>query len=128
VKKFRKISSLPEFKKDIKKLRKKYKTIESDLQNFIKTQLQLFHKLNKDTKGIYQLRNMKTKYPKIYKAKKFACRSLKGTGVQSGIRVIYAYFDKTDEIQLIEIYYKGDKKNENRKRITDYCSTINNNK
>ena len=60
---------------------------------------------------------MQTEYPKIYKAKKFACRSLKGTGVQSGIRVIYAYFDETDEIQLIEIYYKGDKKNEDRKRI-----------
>ena len=57
---------------------------------------------------------------KIYKAKKFACRSLKGKGVQSGIRVIYAYFEKEDKIELIEIYYKGDKENEDRERILKY--------
>jgi hypothetical protein len=58
--------------------------------------------------------------PKIYKAKKFACRSLKGKGVQSGIRVIYAYFEEKDKIELIEIYYKGDKENEDRERILRY--------
>jgi len=31
---------------------------------------------------------------------KFACRSLKGKGVQSGIRVIYAYFEEKDKIEL----------------------------
>lgn len=117
---FRKISKVPEFEKDIKKLRKRYKTIEDDLQNFVKVQLKLFHKLNKDVKGIFQLSNIHIEYPKIYKAKKFACRSLKGTGGQSGIRVIYAYFEEKDEIQLIEIYYKGDKENEDRKRIVRY--------
>ena len=54
---------------------------------------------------------------KFYKAKKFACRPLKGAGAQSGIRVIYTYFDKEDRIELIEIYYKGDKENEDRERI-----------
>ena len=117
---FRKISKVPEFEKDIKKLRKRYKTIESDLRYFVKVQLNLFHKLNKDVKGIFQLSNIHIEYPKIYKAKKFACRSLKGTGGQSGIRVIYAYFEEKDEIQLIEIYYKGDKQNEDRKRIVRY--------
>jgi len=42
---------------------------------------------------------------------------MKGKGVQSGIRVIYAYIEEEDEIELIEIYYKGDKENENRKKI-----------
>jgi hypothetical protein len=43
--------------------------------------------------------------PPIYKAKKFACRALKGKGVQSGIRVIYAYFKDDDKIELVEIYF-----------------------
>jgi len=117
VKVFRRIRRLSEFEKDIKKLRKRFKTIEDDLQNFIKIQLKLYHKLNIDQGGIFQFRNIQIKNPKIYKAKKFACRSLRGKGVQSGIRVIYAYFEEKDEIQLIEIYFKGDKENEDRKRI-----------
>lgn len=54
---------------------------------------------------------------RILKARKFACRSLKGKGAQSGIRVIYAYFKQADRIEFIEIYYKGDKENEDRERI-----------
>jgi hypothetical protein len=49
--------------------------------------------------------------------KKFACKSLKGKGVQSGIRIIYSYFEKDDRIEFVEIYYKGDKENDDRERI-----------
>jgi len=38
-------------------------------------------------------------------------------GVHSGIRVIYAYHEAEDKIELIEIYFKGDKENEERERI-----------
>ena len=48
------------------------------------------------------------------------CRSLKGCGVHSGIRVIYAYFEEEDRIELVKIYYKGDKEVEDRERILDY--------
>jgi hypothetical protein len=108
---------LPEFDKDIKKLLKKLRTLEEDLDIFIKTELVLYHKLRKDNKGIFQIPGLNIDTPKVYKAKKFACRSLKGRGVQSGIRVIYGYFEKEDRIELIEIYYKGDKENEDRDRI-----------
>ena len=37
-----------------------------------------------------------------------------GKGAQSGIRVIYGYFEKEDRIDLIEIYYEGDKENKDR--------------
>jgi hypothetical protein len=40
--------------------------------------------------------------------------------VQSGIRVIYGYFEKEDRIELIEIYFKGDKENEDEGRIARY--------
>jgi len=114
---FSNISQLPEFEKDIKKLIKRFKTLEDDLKIFIKVELNLYHKLKKDTKGIFQIPGLNIENPKIYKAKKFACRSLKGKGVRSGIRLIYAYFEEQDKIELIEIYYKADKENEDRKRI-----------
>jgi hypothetical protein len=120
VKTFSEIHRLPEFDKDIKKLLKKFRTLEEDLDIFLKTELALYHKLKKDNKGVFQIPGLDIDTPKVYKAKKFACRSLKGKGVQSGIRVIYGYFgyfEREDRIELIEIYYKGDKENEDRDRI-----------
>jgi hypothetical protein len=117
---FREISRLPEFDKDMRKLLRRFKTLEDDLRVFIKNELNLYHKMRIDNKGVFQVPGLKIESPKIYKAKKFACRSLKGKGVQSGIRVIYAYFENQDKIELIEIYYKGDKENEDRERISKY--------
>ena len=117
---FHEVSRLPEFEKDIKKLLKRFKTLEDDLEIFIKNELNLYHKLKIDNKGVFQVPGSKIEDPKIYKAMKFACRSLKGKGVQSGIRVIYAHFEEKDKIELIEIYYKGDKENEDRERILKY--------
>lgn len=113
---FREVVSLPEFKRDFKKLLKRYVTLEEDLKRFIETGLNLYHKLKKDYRGIVPISGLGIDSPKIYKARKFACRSLRG-GAFSGIRVIYAYFEETDTIELIEIYYKEDKKTEDRERI-----------
>lgn len=117
---FHEISRLPEFEKDMKKLLKRFKTLEGDLKIFIEKQLNLYHKLKLDNKGVSPISGLRIESPKMYKAKKFACRSLKGKGVQSGIRVIYAYFEDADKIELVEIYYKGDKENEDRERIIKY--------
>lgn len=117
---FHDISCFPEFDKDLKKLIKRFKTLTDDLKIFVRNELYLYHKLKIDTGGIFQITGLQIKSPKIYKAKKFACRSLKGKGVHSGIRVIYAYSEQKDKIELIEIYYKGDKENEDRERILRY--------
>ena len=119
---FNEVKSLPEFEKDLKKLTKKFRTLKEDLEVFIEKQLNLFHKLDIDNKGVVQISDLGIIYPKVYKARKFACRFLKGKGSASGIRVIYAYFEKEDRIELMEIYYKGDKENENRDRILKYYS------
>ena len=121
---FREIHRLPEFDKDIKKLLKKFRTLEDDLDVFVKAELVLYHKLKKDNKGIFPIPGLGVENTKIYKAKKFACRSLKGKGVQSGIRVIYGFFEKEDRIELIEIYYKGDKENEDKDRIMRHYREI----
>jgi len=121
---FNEIRELPEFKKDFKKLSKRFSTLKEDLQVFIEKQLNLFHKLSIDNKGVFQISGLPVNYPKIYKARKFACKSLKGKGVFSGIRIIYAYYEKEDVVEFIEIYYKGDKENEDKERILKYYRKI----
>lgn len=117
---FSEISKLPEFEKDFKKLLKRFKTLEDDLRIFVEKQLVLYHKLKIDNKGIFRVSGLQTEKPKIYIAKKFTCRSLKGSGALSGIRVAYAYFEEEDRIELVEIFYKGDKEKEDRNRIMKY--------
>lgn len=112
-----KTDCLPEFEKELKKLSKKYRTLETDLKTFISVQLRLFHKLKQDNGGIVNIAGLGIEEPKIYKARKFACRSLSGTGSNSGIRIIYAFFAQENRVQFIEIYYKGDKELEDRPRI-----------
>lgn len=119
-KQFKLIAHLPEFEKDLKKLSKRFSSLEEDLQNFIKFALHVYHKQKIDSNAIFHISDLKIQSPKIYKAKKFACKSLKGKRAQSGIRVIYAYDDGEDKIEFLEIYYKGDKENEDRERILRY--------
>ncbi|MFH2108346.1 MAG: hypothetical protein ABII93_06735 [Chrysiogenia bacterium] len=70
-----------------------------------------------DNNGVFRLTDLGFDHPPVFKAKKFACRSLKGKGVMSGIRIIYAIYPESDRIELVEIYYKGIKENEDRPRI-----------
>jgi hypothetical protein len=112
---------LPEFDKDMKRL-KKHRTLEEDLRRFLLAQVYMHHIEKHDVKGLYRIPGLGIKEPKIYKATRFSCQSL-GGGSYSGIRVIYAYSEKEndrDKVTLIEIYYKGDKENENRDRIIKY--------
>ena len=114
---FREIAHLPEFERDLKGLVKRFRTLEEDLATLLKTQLVLFHKLGVDNKGVFEIPGMPFDEPRMYKVKKFACRALKGRGANSGLRLIYAHFEAADKIELVEIYFKGDKENEDRGRI-----------
>lgn len=118
--KFKRIELKDGFQKDLKRLSKKYPSLKSDLETFIKAQLLPYHKLNVDNQGIVPIAGISIPYPTIYKAIKFACKSLKGNGAKSGIRIIYAHFGKEDRIELVELYYKGEEDNEDRERIKSY--------
>ena len=119
---FNEVRRLPEFGKDFKKLAKRFKTLDDDIETFIDKQLKLTHKLGVDNKGVVHISELGIETPKIYKAKKFACKALKGRGVMSGIRIIYAYYENKDVIEFIEIYFKGDKANEDKERIIKHYS------
>lgn len=114
---FNEVLRLPEFDRDMKRLLKRHKTLESDLEICIANQLKLYHKLGMETGGTVRISDLDIETPKIYKVLRFACRSLKGKGARSGIRLIYGYYKKEDKVLLVEIYYKGDKENEDRDRI-----------
>jgi hypothetical protein len=114
---FQEVSRWPEFERDLGKLLKRFRTLEDDLQTFIDKQLFLYHKLKIDNGGIVRIPGLGFTQPAVFKARKFACRSLPGKGGASGIRVIYAYHPDQDRVELVEIYSKGDKPNEDRKRL-----------
>jgi hypothetical protein len=117
---FREIVRHEFFDKDMKRLSKRCRTLEGDLENFIQASLRLYHKVGgayAQSQDIHQIAGLGFNTPKIYKARRFACKSLRGTASRLGIRVTYAYFEDLDRLELIEIYYKGDKPNEDRERI-----------
>lgn len=116
------IPHLPEFERDLKKLLKRFRTLQEDLNTLIKAGISPFHTLGKDYGGIVPIEGLGFSNPQVYKVRKFACRSLKGKGVQSGLRLIYAYFDQEKRIELVEIYHKGDKDNEDRNKDTPTLS------
>jgi hypothetical protein len=116
---FKQISHVPEFEKDLKRL-KRFSSLEEDLKVFIKVAMNAFHIQKIDSRAIFHISDLRILSPKIYKAKKFACKALKGKGAQSGLRVIYAYHEEEDWIKFVEIYYKGDKESEDRERVEKY--------
>ena len=117
---FSKIVRLPEFERDMKGLLKKYNTLEDDLGIAIKSALYPYHKLQQHYEGISHIDNLGIGTHSYYKLTKMACRSLYGKGKQSGLRLIYAYYEDEDTIELIEIYHKSKQENENRERILDH--------
>jgi len=104
---------LPEFKKDLKSLLKKYRTLNDDL-DIVKKVLEIMP--DERPPFSFRIDNLGLKTC-IIKIKKIACKALKGRGVNSGLRLIYAHFQEEQRITFIELYHKNDKENEDRQRI-----------
>ncbi|HBX53205.1 MAG: hypothetical protein A2275_05665 [Bacteroidetes bacterium RIFOXYA12_FULL_35_11] len=104
---------LAEFKKDLKNLLKKYRTLNDDL-DVVKKVLATFP--DERPPFSFRLDNLNIETC-IIKVKKIACKSLKGRGVNSGLRLIYAHFIEEKKITFIELYHKNEKENEDRQRI-----------
>jgi len=104
---------LAEFQKDLKSLLKKYRTLNDDM-NVVKKVLEV----GPDERPPFSFRidNLGLETC-IIKVKKIACKALKGCGVNSGLRLIYAHYEKEQKITFIELYHKNDKENEDRQRI-----------
>ncbi len=111
---FREVTRVSEFERDFKKLLKKYTTLEEDLDTMVRAQLGALHKLGIDTGGVFRIDDLGQTTAPVFKVKKFACRALKNKGSRTGLRLIYAYIESEDRIDLIAIYIKADKETEDR--------------
>ena len=108
------IDRLPEFEKDIKQLRKKYKTIDDDIaivERVITVEPTARPPFSFQIDGL----GLETC---VIKVRKIACRSLKGRGAMSGLRLIYAYFEKENRAVFVELYHKNSKEVEDKDRIS----------
>ena len=106
---------LTEFKKDLKNLLKKYRTLNEDLE-VVKRVLEVIP--DERPPFSFRIDNLGIETC-IIKVKKIACKALKGRGVNSGLRLIYAHFPEEQKITFIELYHKNDKENEDKTRIMD---------
>ena len=98
------------FSKELKRLAKKYKSLPEDLEEFKRV-------VSAVPLGTSKHFNIITQNEQcvIVKAR-FFCRYLKG----SSLRIVYAYCEQNARIEFIELYYKGNKENEDRERIREY--------
>ena len=105
--------TLTEYDYDFKRLLKKYRTLENDIDSVKKVL-----SVRPDTRPPYSFRieglGISTC---VIKIKKIASNSFKGRGVNSGFRLIYAYFEEEERIVLVELYHKNEKEKEDRERI-----------
>jgi len=104
---------LIEFKKDLKTLLKKYRTLNEDLE-VVKKVLEVTPQERPPFS--FRIDNLSSETC-VIKIKKIACKALKGRGVNSGLRLIYAHFEAEQKITFIELYHKNDKENEDKQRI-----------
>ena len=104
---------LTEFKKDLKNLLKKYRTLNDDL-DVVKQVLTTAPEERPPFS--FRIDNLGLETC-VIKVKKIACKALKGRGVNTGLRLIYAYFESESKIVFVELYHKNDKENEDKKRI-----------
>lgn len=107
---------LEEYAKDLKKLQKKYRTLEEDI-TIVKKVLTV--EPNERPPFSFRIDGLGISTC-VIKVKKIACRALKGKGVNSGFRLIYAHYEEEQKIVLVELYYKGDKEKEDKARIMKY--------
>lgn len=104
---------LVEFNKDLKNLLKKYRTLNEDLE-VVKKVLEVTPQERPPFS--FRIDNLGLETC-IIKVKKIACKALKGRGVNSGLRLIYAHFEAEQKITFVELYHKNDKENEDKQRI-----------
>jgi hypothetical protein len=114
------------FQKDFKKLLRKYGTLKEDFDLMKRALLNPYFSQENPppSKGLVKIEGFCGKIYSSYKIRDFACKALKGKGKQSGIRVVFVYQPGGQRISFVEIYYKGDQENEDKKRLQDFVKTL----
>lgn len=121
-------SKIPEFEKDFKRLGTKFKTLDKDFELMKKMLLEphFISGVPVPPKALVDIEGFCSEDYKSKKVRRFTCASLKGRGGNSGIRVIFVYEKSEDihNITFIEIYFKGEKENEDRERLAKFLKEL----
>ena len=102
-----------EFEKDLKRLLKRYISLNEDLINIMSI-LEVYP--NARPPFSFLIYN-KSNTVSIIKIKKIACLSLRGNGVNTGLRIIYMYNHQLNSIEFIELYHKNEQSTEDQNRF-----------
>ena len=119
-----KFINLPEFDKDFKKLEKRYRSLSEDFDLFKKILDSIYQSLIGNANVFVLIESFCGENFTSNKVRKFTCKAKKGKGNQSGIRIIFVYEKEKQQITFVEIYYKGDKENEDKERLNNFISSI----
>ena len=111
---YRKIMSnfiqLPEFKKELKRLSKKYPSLKGDIEDVKPILLSQPCGIGKNFTNVCSFEKVKIVKARIH------CESLR----KRAIRLIYSYRENEIKFIFIELYFKGEKENEDKERIVKY--------
>jgi hypothetical protein len=108
----KRFESSPQFEKNFKQLFRKYKTLQGDFEKLKAILVQYPTGVGKNFIITHAEQECK-----IIKAR-MACRALH----DRSLRVIYAYQEAAERFYFIEIYFKGEQVNENRRLIKEFLS------
>lgn len=92
------VEELEEYKKDVKNLSRKYRSLAEDLA-LVKKILSI--KPQERPPFSFRINNLGIETC-VIKVKKIACKALKGKGVNSGLRLVYAHFECNSRQVIIE--------------------------
>jgi hypothetical protein len=107
-------NELPEFSREFKRFFKKYKSLSNDLEEFKRV-------IDVVPLGNSKHFNVITKNEQYASVKaRLFCRYLKG----SSLRIIYAFHHQSCKVDFIELYFKGEKANEDCERIKEYIKNL----
>jgi len=102
-----------EFEKEYKKLASKYRSLDQDLTTFEK----IISKFPTGQGSKFVIVHSGQNF-KIVKAR-LMCKSLRG----SSLRIVYAYHETDITFMYIELYFKGDKVDNDYERVKEYIKT-----
>ncbi|MEK7208125.1 MAG: hypothetical protein AAB699_01085 [Patescibacteria group bacterium] len=107
-------SRLPEFEKEFGRLAAKYRSLPKDIARLVET-------LAEYPTGVGVNFTIINRYAAVTIVKtRLSCESLR----KRSLRLIYAYHTDTKAFVFIELYFKGDKENEDRERIKTYLKKL----
>jgi len=116
--------SIKEFKSDFKVLKKKFKTLDEDFETLKTAHIELLHIHKIKTDDPVKIENFCGVDYESYKVRKFACKALKNKGVRTGLRVVYVFEPILEKVTFIEIYFKGNKENEDKERLKRFLISL----